>query len=133
MNDVAYKLAREMLYHDREDYLNEEPAPGVVLEVLPLCEDSVFHALEVRRAILKMSDVEEHLHALTQRQIHEVEERLNNRAAELAVAQQNEDLSKLAPAPHGVPVALLKAHEHDSFVALLPAYREAKALHNKLG
>ncbi|KPI83599.1 putative calpain-like cysteine peptidase [Leptomonas seymouri] len=119
MNELANRMAAETLSNDR-GYLEPEPE-GVPLAELPLSKDADFHEMEVKRAVLIAQDPARNRQAIT-----DLEERLNDRAHELAEEQKREDLRGLNNTPLGVPVALLNPHEDPYFAAKLPELRAEK-------
>ncbi|KPI88003.1 putative calpain-like cysteine peptidase putative cysteine peptidase Clan CA family C2 [Leptomonas seymouri] len=115
MNSRALELATAALDGDR-GYLDPNPG-GVPLFVLPLDTDPAFHKMEVARLVEKRAA---HPVAHT---IKQLEEQLNIRAVELAAAQLKRDLEGLEQAPLGVPLALLRPHDDDTFQSLMPELR----------
>ncbi|KPA73484.1 putative calpain-like cysteine peptidase putativecysteine peptidase Clan CA family C2 [Leptomonas pyrrhocoris] len=119
LNDMAHSIARRRLEGDR-GYLDAEPE-GVALEVLPLSADPKFHALEVERARLKAQNS-----AAAASKVKALEDKLNERAHELALAQKEEDLNGLEAAPFGVPLSVLQPHTDPTFAAMADELRKLK-------
>ncbi|KAG5499199.1 hypothetical protein JIQ42_04011 [Leishmania sp. Namibia] len=109
LNDRAFEVARRLLEGDRDSYLDPRPR-GVPLEDLPLNKDDVFHALEVERATLKITDPMHNAAA-----VHSTESMLNDRAYQLAVQVMKEDLANFPPSYHGIPTADLEPHSDRLF------------------
>ncbi|KEG09949.1 calpain-like cysteine peptidase [Trypanosoma grayi] len=120
LNARAFQLAEEKLKNDR-GFLDKDPE-GVPLSILPLDEDRQFHELEVRRAALKAKDPVRNAAA-----IRDLEDELNDRAHELAKEQLAEDVRGVDPAPHGIPIAMLKPHSDPEFREMVDALRQLKA------
>ncbi|KAH9593132.1 Peptidase C2 [Trypanosoma melophagium] len=119
MNDRAHDLALEKLKGDRA-FLDQSPE-GVPLENLPLLTDPVFHKLESERAKLKDRDP-----IRNAGKIRDLENRLNDRAHELATEYKKEELRPLQQHPHGIPIELLKPHEDPQFAAMVDELRSMK-------
>ncbi|KAH9593120.1 hypothetical protein LSM04_002264, partial [Trypanosoma melophagium] len=88
MNERVDELAGDLLEGDR-GYLNKDPL-GVPLELLPLSTDPDFHALEVQRAVLKAQDPRRNA-----AQIADLENKLDERAVQLADEQRRRELYEL--------------------------------------
>ncbi|CAJ1013636.1 Calpain family cysteine protease/Calpain large subunit, domain III, putative [Leishmania shawi] len=119
MNCRAHELAKGILEGDRR-YLDQDPE-GVPLEVLPFDTDKVFHAMEVERAAMKAADPKRNAG-----RIRELEEKLNDRAHELAQVQKDEELCGLDPTPRGISLKLLRPHEDPLFSELVKQMRVMK-------
>ncbi|ORC91634.1 putative antigen [Trypanosoma theileri] len=120
LNDRAQELALEALAGDRDKYLDSDPE-GIPLSILPLDTDPQFHALEVERAKLKLEDP-----LGNAKRIEDLEDRLNERAHELARQQLQEDLSGLDPAPCGIPIEVVNPHSDAEFARAVANLRELK-------
>ncbi|KAL7697109.1 calpain-like cysteine peptidase [Lotmaria passim] len=116
MNNRAYELADALLEGDR-DYLNPQPE-GVNLEYLPLDKDPEFAAMEVERAKLKAQDPRRN-----QRRIADLEDKMNDRAAELADEKKAEELAHFAPQYDGIDTAAMRPHDDPEFAALAEKLR----------
>ncbi|KPA73485.1 putative calpain-like cysteine peptidase putativecysteine peptidase Clan CA family C2 [Leptomonas pyrrhocoris] len=125
MNDRVHELANDVLSGDRPTYLDPKPE-GISVETLPLDSDPLYHQLEVERAKLVLQDPKK-----KQAKIAELEERLNDRAHELAKEQRARDLADLKDAPRGIPVELLKPHDDDTFANLAAQRRDPNSAANK--
>ncbi|TPP47601.1 Calpain cysteine protease family protein [Leishmania donovani] len=112
MNDRCYAMADSAMKGDR-CYLDPKPEK-VPLRRLPLDTDAAFHALEVERAKLKLTDPRKNEH-----KIAGLEAQLNSRAAELARAVKKADLKSVEQTPRGIPLELLNLHEDPTFSALI--------------
>ena len=119
LNARAHELANAVLAGDR-GYLNPQPE-GVPLEELPLNTDSKFHTMEVERAMMKARDPVANASRIT-----ELENRLNDRATDLAKKQLEEDLYGLDREPEGYLLKYLHPHNDAAFAAQVPALRAAK-------
>nr|CAJ2475114.1 unnamed protein product [Leishmania braziliensis] len=117
MNSRAYELADQLLERDRA-YLQPKPE-GVALEYLPLDKDEEIAELEVERAKLKAQDLRRN-----QRRIADIEDRLNDRAAELAVVKKAEELRRFPPQYNGIETAAMKPHDDAEFAALVDQLRK---------
>jgi hypothetical protein len=124
MNDRVHELANDALTGDRPSYLDPKPE-GIPVETLPLDSDPLYHQLEVERAKLVLQDPKKN-----QTKIADLEERLNDRAHELAKEQRARDLADLAESPRGIPVELLKPHDDDTFAALAAQRRDPNSTAN---
>ncbi|KAG5475800.1 hypothetical protein CUR178_03513 [Leishmania enriettii] len=118
MNNRAHELAREMLRGDRAAYL-EEAAKGVPLDLLPLDTDPQFHDMEVQRAVLKAQDLRRNA-----AKMKDVEDRLRERANELAEQQRARDLQNLDQVPEGLPMALVNPHDDPAFATMVKQHRQ---------
>ncbi|KAG5475540.1 hypothetical protein LSCM4_04122 [Leishmania orientalis] len=118
MNNRAHELAREMLRGDRPAYL-EEAAKGVPLDLLPLDTDPQFHDMEVQRAVLKAQDLRRNA-----AKMKDVEDRLRERANELAEQQRARDLQNLNQVPEGLPMALVNPHDDPTFATMVNQHRQ---------
>ena len=78
MNERVRVLADQAM---NRDYLDPKPE-GIEVETLPLDSDPEFHELEVKRAKLVLQDPKRNVRA-----IKDLEQRLNDRAHELAKKQ----------------------------------------------
>ncbi|GET89693.1 calpain-like cysteine peptidase, putative [Leishmania tarentolae] len=118
MNDRAHELADEKLRGDRLTYLEEDPK-GVPLDLLPLDTDPQFHDVEVQRAILKAQDLRRNA-----AKIKDLEERLRERANELAEQQRAKDLENLDQVPEGLPITLVNPHDDAVFAKMVDQHRQ---------
>ncbi|EPY19174.1 calpain-like cysteine peptidase [Strigomonas culicis] len=111
------QLAKAALTGDRHSYLDPEPE-GVALEHLPLDKDDIFSRFEEERAKLKLQDPVKNA-----KQIEDLEDRLNDRARELAMQVKQNDLKNINQRPRDVPLDAIKPHEDKSFNELAKQLR----------
>ncbi|RNF01902.1 calpain-like cysteine peptidase, partial [Trypanosoma conorhini] len=119
LTDRAHELAHERLSGDR-GFLDPGPE-GVPLADLPLDEDPKFHQMEAERAKLKERDPVGNAY-----RIRELEDKLNNRAHDLAGEVLEDDLKGIDAVPEGVPLVLLRPHDDAEFASCLPELRRLK-------
>ncbi|CBH17005.1 T. brucei spp-specific protein, (fragment), partial [Trypanosoma brucei gambiense DAL972] len=119
MNNTVGEIALNLLRSDR-DYLHLAPE-GVPIEVLPLEVDAKFCALEAERAMLKGEN-----NPKNASMILSLEEKLNERARQLAQEQLLEDLKELSSFQHCVPLSLLSPHTDVQFAADVAEFRRLK-------
>ncbi|RHW68216.1 calpain [Trypanosoma brucei equiperdum] len=117
INNCARDAAEELLLRDRE-YLEPEPL-GVPLSLLSLTTDTVFHGLEVQRAVLKAQNARRNA-----AKISDFEMRLNERAVQLAEVQRQRELEGLDPEPEGIPISVLNPHGDAEFIKLVTELRQ---------
>ncbi|GET89694.1 calpain-like cysteine peptidase, putative [Leishmania tarentolae] len=115
----THDLANVTLAMDR-GYLDLR-LEGVSIEELPLSTDSEFHSMEVERAKLKASGTGGNM-----QRVKELEDLLNQQAANLAEKQFEEDLKGLDQEPEGYPLNLLNPHKDAVFAAEVTSLRRAK-------
>ncbi|RNE95311.1 calpain-like cysteine peptidase, partial [Trypanosoma conorhini] len=108
LNERARELADQVLRGDR-GFLDREPE-GVPLSMLPLDTDRGFHEMEVERAVLKLTDPKKNAD-----KIAALEDRLTDRAHELAHERLSGDRGFLNPGPEGVPLEILPLDEDPKF------------------
>ncbi|CCW61011.1 unnamed protein product [Phytomonas sp. EM1] len=118
--DRVDELARIALQGDRLIYLDSHSG-GVMPEYLPLDTDPIYHGLEVERARLKLSHPGGNV-----AQIEDLEERLKQRAQELAKEVIAEDLKNLDQTPRGIPIEYIKPHDNVEFIQLALWARELR-------
>lgn len=123
LNARCHELAQLELSKDRV-YLNPTPE-GVPVAVLNLHGDPKFHQMEVERARLKMRDTLSNAAC-----VRELEVRLNDRAAELAKKQLEDDLLGLDKYPEAYPINYLNPHQDQQFAMWIPELRDAKKNRN---
>ncbi|CAD2215400.1 calpain-like cysteine peptidase [Angomonas deanei] len=120
LKDRVDDLAKGALEGERPMYLDAKPE-GVPLEQVPIDQDGLFTGLELERAKMKLEDPVKNA-----KQVEDLEERLNNRAHELAKGVLADDLANLNQKPRDIPLETLKPHENPEFNALANELRELK-------
>ncbi|CBZ12111.1 putative calpain-like cysteine peptidase [Leishmania major strain Friedlin] len=109
LNDRAFEVARRLLAGDRASYLDPRPR-NILLEHIPLDEDDVFHALEVERSMMKVTDPVNSVAA-----VRKAENMLKDRACQLAELVMKEDLAQFPSNYHGICTKDLKPHSDRLF------------------
>ncbi|EPY19437.1 calpain-like cysteine peptidase [Strigomonas culicis] len=117
LNDRAKEIAREYLNEERA-FLDQNPK-GIALKDLPLEGDKKFHDLEKQLRQLK-KDPRKNADAIA-----EVQEKMNERAHELAKRKLAGDRSYLYSEAHGVPLADLDLDNDAEFLDLERQRKEA--------
>ncbi|AYU79929.1 calpain-like cysteine peptidase, putative [Leishmania donovani] len=120
LNERIHELAKNALSGDRSAYLDPDPA-GVPLSDLPLDTDGIYSGLEVERAKLLLKDL-----AKNAKQIEDLEDRLNERAHDLAQQVLKDDLKNVDPKPHGIPIEAVRPHNNPDFHNLATRARELR-------
>ncbi|CCD16176.1 unnamed protein product, partial [Trypanosoma congolense IL3000] len=114
LEDAVSERVRELALElkDRERDMFLEPAPyGFPVDKLPLDEDSTFHELEVERLRLRADGSGDNSAA-----VRAAEDRLNDRARELARVEVLEGRRFLDQEPLGFPLSSLGLDENGEFV-----------------
>eukprot|EP00796_Vickermania_ingenoplastis_P008752 gene8752-6156_t len=121
MNSRAQAVAHEMNVADREKYLPPNVL-GIPTEQLqqPLSCDESFHNLEKQRAKLVSEDV------IKKAEVHAVEEKLIERAKEVAEAVHTKERASLNQFPEGIPLYTLPLNEDEQFTSSEAAARNAR-------
>ncbi|CBZ28146.1 putative calpain-like cysteine peptidase [Leishmania mexicana MHOM/GT/2001/U1103] len=109
LNNRAFEVARRLLAGDRTKYLDPRPR-SILLEHIPLDEDVVFHALEVERSMIKVTDPVNCGAA-----VRKAESMLKDRACQLAELVMKDDLSHFPPLYNGICTKDLKPHSDRLF------------------
>ncbi|GET89691.1 cysteine peptidase, clan CA, family C2, putative [Leishmania tarentolae] len=118
MNDRAHELASEKKWADRDKVLDPKPE-GVPLRSVPLDEDAGFAALEDEWRDLTQDPQR------NSRALKDLENRMNDRAHELASEKKWADRDKvLDPKPEGVPLRSVPLDEDAGFAALEDEWRD---------
>ncbi|KAF8299179.1 putative cysteine peptidase, Clan CA, family C2 [Trypanosoma cruzi] len=120
LSERARGLAWDALAGDRGKYLDNN-LEGVSLSCLPLDTDPQFHGLEVERAQLKLADPRGNA-----KRIEDAEERLNDRARELARKQLEDDIAGLDLSSVDMPMDVLRPHRDAEFTDAAVKLRELK-------
>ncbi|EAN88142.1 calpain-like cysteine peptidase, putative [Trypanosoma cruzi] len=120
LGERARGLAWDALAGDRGKYLDNN-LEGVSLSCLPLDTDPQFHGLEVERAQLKLADPRGNA-----KRIEDAEERLNDRARELARKQLEDDIAGLDLSSVDMPMDVLRPHRDAEFTDAAVRLRELK-------
>ncbi|ORC91630.1 calpain-like protein, partial [Trypanosoma theileri] len=118
--DRAHELAKELKDTEREMFLDPQPG-GVPLSELPLDTDEPFHTMEIERLRLRKDDPIGNAD-----RIKELEDRMNERAEELAKMSLKNDRAFLDPEPLGFPLDELGLDYNDDFVNKEAELRELK-------
>jgi hypothetical protein len=110
LKERSHDLARDLLRQERPEYLQAE-FRGVPFQKLPLDTDKPFRALEAQRYNMKKGQADPD-------DIADVEEKLNDRALELADDVGGPDRSFLSPEPEGIAIAELPLDKDKPFTDL---------------